>query len=258
MRPKTCSIHLVTTLAVFAMSLLATSKCAAAEKPHTFPESAQYRSTTFGESTRDATGNLYGTTQEGGAHASGTVFELTPSQGGWTETVLYSFAENYYPEAGLLIDRAGNLYGTTEGGGTSNGGTVFELTPQAGGGWKETLLHSFAGGDGSNPCAGLILDAAGDLYGTTQGGGTHSYGTVFELIPAGGGKWTEKVLYNFTGPRGAYPYAGLILDAAGNLYGTTFAGGMYSSCPYGTNYCGTVFELTPLYPCAKCSHAVLQ
>ena len=144
-----------------------------------------------------------------------------------------------YPEAGLIFDTAGNLYGTTSEGGTYGYGTVFELTPQAGGGWTEQVLHNFNGTDGAYPYASLIFDAAGNLYGTTSGGGTYSYGTVFELTPQAGGGWTEQVLYNFNGDGtdGANPYAGLIFDAAGNLYGTTLRGGTYGG--------GTVFELTP-------------
>src|ERR1039458_10243465 len=161
------------------------------------------------------------------------------------EKVLYSFyggTDGNGPEAGLIFDAAGNLYGTTGAGGTANAGTAFELTPTAGGGWTETVLHSFTPyyGDGTGPSAGLIFDAAGNLYGTTRGGGTYGAGTVFELTPAGGGSWTEKVLYSFGayGTDGVVPYAGLIFDAAGNLYGTTNAGGTYYQY-------GTVFELTP-------------
>ena len=207
----------------------------------------------------DAAGNLYSTTRAGGTYGNGTVFKLSPNGSrGWTETVLHSFGAGTDGEqlyTGLIFDAAGNLYGTTSGGGTYGNGTVFELTPAG----TETLLHSFNGTDGWLPSAGLIFDAAGNLYGTTTYGGTDGSGTAFKLSPGEGG-WMETVLHNFNpnGTDGANPLGGLIFDAAGNLYGTTFAGGMYSSCPYGTNYCGTVFELTPLNPCAKCSHAVLQ
>ena len=192
----------------------------------------------------DAAGNLYGTTNLGGTSASGTVFELTPAGGGtWTEKVLWSFGtgtDGNGPQAGLIFDAAGNLYGTTFQGGTYTYGTVFELSPGAGGTWTEKVLHSFDqnGTDGAFPAAALIFDAAGNLYGTTSGGGTSNAGTVFELTPAGGGSWTEKVLHNFgSGTDGSYPQAGLVFDAAGNLYGTTYEGGTYGL--------GTAFELTP-------------
>ena len=200
----------------------------------------------------DAVGNLYGTTWHGGAYGypGGTVFELTPTAGGgWTETVLHSFngTDGSNPYAGLIFDVAGNLYGTTSNGGDYGLGTVFELTPAAGGGWTEQVLHSFNGTDGNGPIAGLIFDKNGDLYGTTAGGGNYGHGTVFELTPTAGGGWAEQVLLSFEGSGGGDPQSGLIFDAAGNLYGTTQNGGAGV---------GTVFELSPIYPCAKCSHAV--
>ncbi|MGA2904820.1 MAG: choice-of-anchor tandem repeat GloVer-containing protein, partial [Candidatus Korobacteraceae bacterium] len=194
----------------------------------------------------DAGGNLYGTTQLGGTYNNGTVFKVSPGEGGWTETVLYSFGsvnDGGTPIAGLMLDAVGNLYGTTWGGGTYYYGTAFEVTPTTGGGWTEQVLHNFGNGtDGRYLSAGLIFDAAGNLYGTTAAGGTYSYGgTAFELTPNGSGNWTEQVLYNFCPDwpncaDGYYPYAGLIFDAAGNLYGTTSYGGTGG---------GTVFELTP-------------
>jgi uncharacterized repeat protein (TIGR02543 family) len=167
------------------------------------------------------------------------------------EKVLHNFNNNgtdgFLAQAGLIFDAAGNLYGTTSSGGTYTYGTVFELTPTAGGGWTETVLHSFGNGtDGAYAYAGLIFDAAGNLYGTTSGGGAYDGGTVFELTPTAGGGWTETVLYSFgNGTDGNGPsWAGLIFDAAGNLYGTTQGGGVYTSCN-SSNGCGTVFELTP-------------
>jgi uncharacterized repeat protein (TIGR03803 family) len=207
----------------------------------------------------DAAGNLYGTTQFGGIHGWGTVFELTPTGGGgWSEQVLLNFGTGgAFPQAGLIFDAAGNLYGTTSEGGT-NIGTVFELTPNVGGGWTETVLHNFGSGtDGSYPYAGLIFDAAGNLYGTTQYGGTYNScsggcGTVFELTPTAGGEWAEQVLLNFNGTSGANPYAGVIFDGAGNLFGTTQL--TYSNCS--GFYCGTVFELMPIYAsCTRCRHS---
>ncbi|MGB8890139.1 MAG: choice-of-anchor tandem repeat GloVer-containing protein [Candidatus Korobacteraceae bacterium] len=197
----------------------------------------------------DAAGNLYGTTQSGGIHLGGTAFELSPKQGGgWTETVLHNFGNGTDaagPYAGMIFDAAGNLYGTSPIGGIhpcdGNGcGTVFELSPKQGGGWTETVLHNFGNGtDGVSPFSRLVLDAAGNLYGTTQTGGIHNFGTAFELAPKQGGGWTETVLHSFNlnGSDGTYPSAELLLDSAGNLYSTTITGGPFSV--------GTVFELAP-------------
>ncbi|HVI08893.1 MAG TPA: choice-of-anchor tandem repeat GloVer-containing protein [Candidatus Binatia bacterium] len=153
------------------------------------------------------------------------------------------------PWSNVVFDAAGNLYGTTELGGTYDSGTVFELTPTASGAWTRTVLYEFTGkDDGGRPQAGLIFDAAGNLYGTTGAGGINSCpygcGVVFELSPAGEGLWTESVLHTFTaGADGASPIANLIFDAAGNLYGTTWEGGYRNSfCYLG---CGVIFELTP-------------
>ena len=166
----------------------------------------------------------------------------------WQEKVLHNFGsgtDGVYPQAGLIFDVSGNLYGTSSAGGTYGSGTVFELSPIQAGGWAETVLYSFRyGTDGAYPQAGLILDTSGNLYGTTPYGGTSNCGTVFELSPMGGGAWTETVLHNFNCTDGYFPTAGLIFDAAGNLYGTTLAGGTYF-CPGGDGYgCGTAFELT--------------
>jgi uncharacterized repeat protein (TIGR03803 family) len=202
----------------------------------------------------DSAGNLYGTTRGGGGSQfsadSGTVFELTPGTNGtWTETVLYNFCslsactDGAYPEAGLILDGAGNLYGTTQGGGSYSSGTVFRLAPGRNGTWSETVLHSFNSGDGGWPFAGMIFDGAGNLYGTTYSGGSHGDGTVFQLTPRPNGTWSETVLHSFDGEDGKYPTAGLIFDSAGNLYGTTTAGGNLSDCSgFG---CGVVFRLTP-------------
>jgi uncharacterized repeat protein (TIGR03803 family) len=198
----------------------------------------------------DTAGNLYGTTLSAGAGGSGTVFELSPSASGtWTETVLHTFAgdeDGYYPEASLILDSDGNLYGTTTWGGVYDFGTVFKLAPGADGTWTETVLHSFGNAkDGANPYASLIFDAAGNLYGTTAVGGANGSackfggGTVFKLAPSADGTWTETVLYSFSGGKNACePYANLVFDAAGNLYGTTIYGGLYQNA-------GTVFQLAP-------------
>jgi uncharacterized repeat protein (TIGR03803 family) len=147
--------------------------------------------------------------------------------------VLHSFGggkDGSSPHAALIIDAADNLYGTTVFGGADGSGTVFELTPKAGGEWAEKVLHSFGKGkDGASPYAGLIADAAGNLYGTTADGGADGLGTVFELTKTDG-KWAEKVLHSFNGKDGENPYASLIFDGFGNLYGTTE---------------DTIFELTP-------------
>ena len=195
-------------------------------------------------------GSLCGTTSEG----DGTVFNLKPPPhatanvlGGWTETVLYSFtggADGAIPEgADLVFDHAGNLYGTTAGGGTGNCqggcGTVYKLTP-SNGGWTESVIHTFTtqGEDGQRPWGGVIFDQSGDLYGTTQNGGAYrAYGTIYKLIPAGL-TWTEQILYSFQGKDdGEFPYSGVIFDQVGNLYGSTCCGG--------SDGVGTVYEFTP-------------
>jgi uncharacterized repeat protein (TIGR03803 family) len=210
----------------------------------------------------DASGNLYGTTNQGGTYNDGTVFELTPQVGGvWTETVLHSFqgTDGAGPgrNGGLIFDAAGNLYGMATGGGAYGYGTVFELTPSAGGGWTATVLHDFAygGTDGAYPSGGLIFDAAGNLYGTTNWGGTGpctsegnlvGCGTVFELSPKAGGVWAERVLHSFGhGTDGTFPVAGLVSDATGNLYGVAYEGGTGPCSRTGNPGCGIVFELTP-------------
>ena len=194
----------------------------------------------------DKSGNLYGTTVFGGSDncngvGCGTVFKIAADG---TETVLHSFAggsDGTNPYDTLLVDSSGNLYGTTSGGGgTQCGGfgcgTIFKLAPNG----TETVLYSFAGGnDGASPVAGLIADAAGNLYGTTLSGGAHGLGTIVRLAPDG----TEAVLYSFTGGNdGDLPWGGVIEDKKGNLYGTTQAGGSnMQAC--GNSGCGAVFKL---------------
>src|SRR5271165_1123194 len=207
-----------------------------------------------GSLTFDAAGNLYGTAATGGAHSVGIVFELSPGAGpggAWTEKVLYSFqggaADGANPERVTLVwDAKGNLYGTTKFGGAygsgTTGGTVFELSPGTGGAWTEKLLYSFGSGtDAAEPVAGVTLDAAGNLFGTTLVGGIYGDGAVYELSPAIGGTWTEKVLHSFNenGVDGKNPYDPVIFDPQGNLYGTTYGGGA------NPNFLGTVFELSP-------------
>jgi len=193
-------------------------------------------------------GALYSTTSYGGTIGKGTVFKLRPSPTAcktalcpWSESVLYSFQGGANGDGGnpigLVFDQTGNIYGTTSGGGAYTGGVAYELT-SSGSGWTESLLHSFGGtGDGSAPYRSvLVIDNAGNLYGTTSLGG-NNYGTVFQLTPSGSG-WIENVIYNFQGGNdGGHPYAGLIFDQSGNLYGATTDSGSGGG--------GTIFELSP-------------
>lgn len=194
----------------------------------------------------DAVGSVYGTTYWGGAHGWGVVFEVSrKANGKWEERILHSFngTENA-TSAGVILDALGNLYGTTYGDGTHRYGSVFELSPSTNGKWILETLHSFNGNNGCCLVAGLVLDATGNLYGTTRFGGPNqcppfTCGVVFELSPGPTGRWAERVLHNFddSGTDGTIPEASLIFDASGNLYGTTFQGGRYEY--------GTVFEITP-------------
>jgi uncharacterized repeat protein (TIGR03803 family) len=183
---------------------------------------------------QDAAGRLYGTTLQGGTQSSGVVFALSPSAGGgWNYRVLHSFkSAEEEPLGRLVFDAAGNLYGT-------NATVVYKLSHDATGQWKEKVLHTFTDNpDGFGPVAGLTIDAAGNLYGTTAYGGTQGKGTVYELSPNSDGSWTESVLHSFGGsPDADFPGDEVILDSAGNLYGTTFAGGDFNA--------GAVFELSP-------------
>ena len=197
----------------------------------------------------DQAGNLYGTTQAGGLVSGGnsgygTVFKLSPSGSGWTESVLYKFtggSDGGTPDAGLIFDQTGNLYGTTTQGGApdcaplSGCGTVFKLSP-SGSGWTESVLYSFtAGTDGWSPIAGLVFDQSGRLYGAAAFGGENLGGTVFQLTPSNG-SWTLETIHSFTGEFG--PHDSLVIDGEGNLYGATPS----------DNYehdAGSVFELIP-------------
>jgi|SRR5271157_220116 len=183
----------------------------------------------------DQAGNIYGTTGAGGSYDSGTVYELKPSGSGWTESVLFSFnfVDGVAPSSGVLFDNAGNLDGTTEGGGSGYLGTVFQLVP-SNGGWTNYILYSFQNGnDGGYPGAGLIFDQSGNLYGATSTGGTGGGGTVFKLTPYGS---SYSLVYSFTGGFVCGPGT-LVMDGAGNLYGTTYCDG--------ANNLGSVFKLTP-------------
>jgi uncharacterized repeat protein (TIGR03803 family) len=188
--------------------------------------------------TMDASGNIYGL-------GYSSAFELSPNgKGGWNPTVLYNFLSpnglGPNPVGGPVLDKAGNLYGATYHGGTHHSdGKIFELVHKKTK-WTEKVLYDFGGaaGDGANPNAGVVLDSNGNIYGTTLYGGSSNYGTVFELVaPVGTGAYEEKILTSFDGTDGRAPYASLIFDSSGNLYGTTLGGGSSNE--------GTVFEVAP-------------
>jgi uncharacterized repeat protein (TIGR03803 family) len=196
----------------------------------------------------DDSGNLYGTTEVGGvgicSGGCGTAFELSPTSGGWTEKVLHVFQggvqDGAAPVSGLTMDKSGNLYGATSGGGTTRSiGTVYELSP-ANAGWTEQILYAFPGdgGRGRNPMSTLVFDSKGDLVGTAEGGevGGQCCGVVFALVPSRSGKWTQVVAFRFTNDDGGGASSATpVFDAHGDLIGTG-GGGLYSH--------GTVYELT--------------
>jgi len=191
-------------------------------------------------------GSLYGVTEIGGANGQGSVFHLTQSGGGWTETTLFDFDAStpggWAPQAGLIMDKTGALYGTASSGGTGNAGVVFKLTPSAPR-WAETVLHTFisGGADGTSPSYGvLVMDKTGHLYGTTAGGGVNLAGTAYRLAPpsGGGAPWKETILHSFGAAGDGETLEGGLILAGGKLYGTTdgtdSAGGQ-----------GIVFSLSP-------------
>jgi uncharacterized repeat protein (TIGR03803 family) len=208
----------------------------------------------------DSAGNLYGATRAGGTNycpyttqalSCGVVFELMPTPTGqWTEKVLYNFKggmDGANPSAGVISDSAGNLYGTTAFGGFFHG-TVFKLMHSPNGTWSEKVLYRFTGDtDGGGPSGGLVLDTAGNLYGTTVIGGNTGHGTIFELSPGPSGTWTFRSLHSFcsrVGCRdGAGSSLGVILDSHGNLYGVTSLGGNVP-CFANEAGCGTAFKLS--------------
>lgn len=195
----------------------------------------------------DTAGNLYGATAYGGTHkcsggGCGTVFQLVPQpDGSWTHKVLHNFngTNGAYPNQ-VVLDAAGNLYGTTRKGGAHNIGIVYELVPGAKGNWTEKVLYNFSGKDGNQPNAGLVFDSSGNLYGTTSEGGGEKGGVVFQLVPGANGQWTEKVLKSnsrsVSGP-GTFGTGGLSFDVAGNLYGASIGGRSAS---------GQIFRLKPM------------
>jgi len=191
-------------------------------------------------------GKLYGTTTIGGAHDLGTVFELANTKSGWMKTTLHDFTgldDGEEPWAGLVADRAGNLYGSCANAGKYGHGVIFEVSPH-GARWVFSPIHAFTGGDGSGPTAALTFDGRKNLYGTTtQGGGCGGYGcgTVFQLSPTKRG-WKLTTLHDFNGTDGSFSQSPLYRDARGNFYGTTDGGGR-RDC--NGDFCGTVFELSP-------------
>jgi uncharacterized repeat protein (TIGR03803 family) len=191
----------------------------------------------------DKSGNLYGTTPDGGEFSQGVVYELSLQGSTWKQTVIHAFTGGNDGAVGslgsLLLDPSGNFYGVSELGGAHSAGTVFRLSPLAGGQWKFTTLYGFAGQpDAAFPYGGLITDGKNNFYGTTYYGGTNGVGTVFKLDLTAK---KESVLYSFAeGTDGGYPTSTLVFDTVGNMYGTTSMGGI-PACD-----CGTVFELSPV------------
>jgi uncharacterized repeat protein (TIGR03803 family) len=197
----------------------------------------------------DATGNLYGTTSEGGidwnnpaVRGWGTVFELTPSGSEWTERVIHFFVSGFRPSSGLILNKAGDIFGETGGTGMAAGGSIYEMKNESTG-WKFGTLLTFDGTDeGNYPNGGLILDGAGNLYGTTNSEGALCCGTVFEVKHGANDTWTRSLLYSFSGGTdGGFPQAPLVSNGPGKLYGTTMTGGDLSC---GSGGCGVVFELS--------------
>ena len=183
----------------------------------------------------DPAGDIYGTATEGGMYGDGVTFELTPSGGGYTESILHNFGsgtDGVDPTAGVVLDTTGNVYGTTSSGGTGSVGTVYQLMP-SNGGWLENVLVNFDGTNGAYPIGNLIIDDFGNLYGTTSSGVQDGEGVVYKLAPSGAG-FTYSALYTFSvlcNSRG-----GLAMDAAGNLFGVCAYGGVHGE--------GWIFELT--------------
>jgi uncharacterized repeat protein (TIGR03803 family) len=192
----------------------------------------------------DGAGNLYGTTYEGGMQGQGVVFQLVPSEAGWTENILHDFLDQQdkqdgsNPYGGLIFDQSGNLVGTTSTGGQNDGGTAFELVPSDGTFTLQTIANLTPFGEAMST---LTMDSAGNLYGTTYVGGKFNRGSVFEFTPSGG-SWILTTLYSFTDTDdGGYPIGSVTLDANGNIFGTTYHGGA-GPCSGG---CGVVFEIAP-------------
>ena len=196
----------------------------------------------YGGVVLDAAGSLYGVTSLG-ALGYGTVYELSQSNGSWTETILHAFqySDGSNPIGSLIADAARNLYGATAGGGSAHQGTMFELSQP--GNWTFQTLYNFPSySTGAQPAGGLVFDTAGNLYGTTLNGGANNGGTVFKLAPSNG-NWMRTDLHDFSVSDGTTPNGSLIFDSHGNLYGTAQVGGAPSDSCY--SGCGTVWEITP-------------
>ena len=189
----------------------------------------------------DQAGNIYGTTWQGGAGGNGILFQLAASGSGWTLNTLHPFGfenDGLGPYGGVILDRAGKLYGGTVNGTPNGGAVVYEMSPSDGG-WTYNILYTFVQSYGGGPAADLVMDAAGSLYGTTRGLGDtgNPWGNVFKLTPSGSG-WIYTDLHDFTGGSdGGVPYSSVVVDSNGNLYGTATVGG--------TNDLGVVWEITP-------------
>jgi uncharacterized repeat protein (TIGR03803 family) len=191
----------------------------------------------------DATGNILGTTPDGGASASGVVYEVSRARRHWRERIIHAFTggnDGGTGSLGLLLYASGNFYGVTETGGANKWGTVYRLAPASRGQWNFKTLYAFKGmPDAASPYGGLIADASGNLYGTTYFGGANGLGSVFELRRGAKGKYRDRVLYSFkSGSDGNSPTSTLVFGRRGDLYGTTSAGG--GSCG-----CGTIFKVNP-------------
>ena len=204
-------------------------------------------------------GNLFGTTYSGGLYGFGSVYELTPNgNGSWTETVIYNFCpaapsctDGQNPAfSTLLFDANGNLYGTANSGGATGNGVVYKLSPSSGT-WTQSVVYSFLGQpDAANPVNGLIMDGAGNLFGTAYNGGIVNNGAVFELSPTGLGTWTERVIANVNSL-----FGGLVMDASGNIFGTAYTS-VYELVPNGTGGWAklTIFTFDPTLATQEGSH----
>jgi uncharacterized repeat protein (TIGR03803 family) len=200
----------------------------------------------YGGLTMDASGNIWGISVQAYEPLIATAFELSPNGGGgWNSKVIFTFPRNAYPEGTPTLDKEGNIYSTSEAGGNKNLGTVYELSLGKDGIWTGKILYSFQGGasDGEQPYDGVVFDTAGNIYGATAFGGPYNAGTVFELSRVGEGKYHEQVLWSFDLDDGDQPFASVVLDSAGNLYGTTSAGGG-NGCGAFLG-CGLAFEIVP-------------